>query len=107
MAAHITLRGYQPSDWQSVCAVHDASRPDELRGSVDARAFKPMAEAAQEDQFFESETVVACDGERVVGFVSFCGATSPGCTYTRSTTAAGSAGCSCARPCAAAGRRRG
>ncbi len=71
MDVPVTLRQYGPSDWESVCAVHDASRPDELRGSVDPRAFKPMAEAAQEDLFFESETVVACDGERVVGFVSF------------------------------------
>ena len=74
MAAPVTLRDYQPSDWESVCAVHDASRPDELRGSVDPRAFKPMAEAAGEDLFFESETAVACEGEQVVGFVSFCNA---------------------------------
>jgi ribosomal protein S18 acetylase RimI-like enzyme len=71
MAVPVILRDYEQSDWESVCAVHDASRPDELRGSVDPRAFKPMAEAAQEDLFFDSETVVACEGERVVGFVSF------------------------------------
>src|SRR5687768_8588961 len=72
MAESIILRDYDPSDWEAVCGVHDASRPDELRGSVDPRAFKPMAEAAEEDQFFESKTVVACEGARVVGFVSFC-----------------------------------
>ena len=38
------IRDYTPEDWADVCRVHDRSRPDELRGSFDPRAFIPLAE---------------------------------------------------------------
>ena len=43
-------------------------------GHVDPRAFRPVTEAAEADEFFESETVVACLDGAVVGFVSWNGA---------------------------------
>src|SRR3954453_18597374 len=71
MKREVSIRPYRDEDWPAVCAVHDAARPDELARSVDPRAFRPMAEVAGEELFFESETLVACEGARVVGFVSF------------------------------------
>jgi GNAT superfamily N-acetyltransferase len=65
------IRAYQKADWPGLCAVHDRSRPDELAGSVDARAFRPMADAAEADEFFDSETLVATVGDSIAGFVSW------------------------------------
>jgi len=67
-----TIRSYLSSDWEQVCTVHDQARVQELsRGSVDPRAFRPMAEVAERDEFFVSETLVACIGVSVIGFVSW------------------------------------
>lgn len=73
MGTELSIRPYRAEDWPAVCAIHDRARPDELAGSVDPRAFRPMAEVAGAELFFESETLVACGGARVVGFVSFSG----------------------------------
>ena len=62
------IRDYRPDDWPAICRVHDRARPDELRGSFDARAFIPLAEDS------EGETIKACTmfvaeaGGDVVGF---------------------------------------
>jgi ribosomal-protein-alanine N-acetyltransferase len=70
----LAIRGYAPADWPQVCRVHDLARVQELAwGGVDARAFRTMEEAAEADEFFVSETLVACDGETVVGFISWNG----------------------------------
>jgi ribosomal protein S18 acetylase RimI-like enzyme len=67
----MTIRPYTEADWSNVCAIHDRARPRELAGSADARAFRPMADVAEEEEFFESKTLVACIEDRIVGFVSF------------------------------------
>ncbi|WP_425616185.1 DUF6714 family protein [Anatilimnocola sp. NA78] len=68
----VLLREYTADDWPAVCQVHDAARVQELAaGQVDPRAFRPMLEVAKADEFFLSETLVACAGEAVVGFVSW------------------------------------
>lgn len=65
----ITLREYRADDWEAVCRVHDRARPHELRGSCDPRAFVPLAQDIEyRDDFRRSRKVVACDGERVLGF---------------------------------------
>jgi ribosomal protein S18 acetylase RimI-like enzyme len=70
-----TIRPYTQADWPAVCRIHDAARIQELAaGNVDPRAFRTMIEAAARDEFFDSETVVACLGDAVVGFVSWNGA---------------------------------
>jgi ribosomal protein S18 acetylase RimI-like enzyme len=76
MGGGFTIRNYTEADWESVCTVHDRARPMELSGSTDARGFRPMVEEAEEEEFFDSRTFVACDGigGRVIGFVSFNGA---------------------------------
>jgi ribosomal protein S18 acetylase RimI-like enzyme len=72
----VTIRAYAPCDWPAVCRIHDAARPQELAaGGVDPRAFRTMEAAAEEDEFFVSETLVArLGGGTVVGFVSWNGA---------------------------------
>lgn len=73
--AAVVFRGYTPADWPQVCRVHDLARVQELAaGGVDAGAFRPMRDAAEGDEFFVSETVVACAGDYLVGFVSWNGA---------------------------------
>jgi GNAT superfamily N-acetyltransferase len=68
------LRAYVPADWDAVCRIHDAARPLELAaGGVDPRAYRPMVDAAEGDEFFISQTVVATLEEEVVGFVSWNG----------------------------------
>lgn len=71
----LTIRPYTDVDWAAVCRIHDEARVQELAaGGVDPRAFRPMVEAAEGDEFFDSETAVACLGDRVTGFVSWNGA---------------------------------
>lgn len=81
-ALGVVLRSYTPDDWLAVCHVHDLARVHELaRGGVDPRAFRTMAEAAEADEFFVSESLVACAAGgatgrtgAVIGFVSWNGA---------------------------------
>ena len=55
-----------------MCQIHDAARILELRlGHVDERAFRPMRDVAEDDEFFDSETLVALVGSEVTGFVSW------------------------------------
>ncbi|WP_254509784.1 GNAT family N-acetyltransferase [Anatilimnocola floriformis] len=71
----ISLRDYAPNDWDAICQIHDVARVQELTaGNVDPRAFKPMTEAAEGDEFFISQTVVAYYDNRVIGFISWNGA---------------------------------
>ena len=73
-ADHLTIRPYMETDWATVCQIHDAARVQELAaGGVDPRAFRAMTEAAEADEFFDSETAVACLGDRVADFVSWNG----------------------------------
>lgn len=69
----ITIRPYAAADWDAVCHVHDRARPHELAGATDPRAFRPMAAVADAEHFFDSVTLVACEGKRIVGFVSVMG----------------------------------
>ena len=65
----ITIRPYQKEDWQRICAIHDAARPDELRGSCDPRAFVPIEQDTEVEELKRSDKYVAVDGDKVVGFV--------------------------------------
>lgn len=72
--ATIHIRPYQDDDWGAICAVHDRSRPDELRSSCNPRAFVPLAQDQEYlDDVRRSRKLVACDGERVVAFVGVDG----------------------------------
>ena len=65
----LTYRQYQESDWMAICQIHDRARPDELRGSCDPRAFVPIEQDKEVEDLKTSKKFVACDDERVVGFV--------------------------------------
>ena len=65
----LTYRQYQESDWKSICRVHDRARPDEPRGSCDPRAFVPIEQDKEVEDLKTSRKFVACDDEKVVGFV--------------------------------------
>lgn len=64
----LVIRAYLPADWAAICRVHDRSRPDELRGSYDARAFIPLAEDPEGQYINTCVVFVAQWGEEVVGF---------------------------------------
>ncbi|MBA4019213.1 MAG: N-acetyltransferase [Pirellula sp.] len=69
-----TLRPYLPNDWPEVCRVHDLARVQELTfGGVYPQAFRPMRSAADAEEFFVSETLVACVAGALAGFVSWNG----------------------------------
>lgn len=62
------IRKYGSDDWPHICRVHDRSRPDELRGSFDERAFVPLADDPERKYIDDCEMFVAeVDGE-IVGF---------------------------------------
>lgn len=65
----ITYRDYQHTDWQAICQIHDRSRPDELAGSCDPRAFVPIEQDAEVEDLKRAKKFVACDEEQIVGFV--------------------------------------
>lgn len=62
------IRGYEPDDWRDVCRVHDLARPDELRGSFDARAFIPLAVDPEGEYINACDMFVAETGDAIVGF---------------------------------------
>ena len=64
----VLIRDYRPADWDAICRVHDRSRPDELRGSFDARAFIPLALDPEHEYIAECTMFVAEAGGEVVGF---------------------------------------
>ena len=65
----LTYREYQDTDWKDICQIHDRGRADELRGSCDPRAFVPIEQDKEVDELKTSRKFVACDDEKVVGFV--------------------------------------
>jgi ribosomal protein S18 acetylase RimI-like enzyme len=69
----INIRPYQDKDWQRICAIHDAARPDELRGSCDPRAFVPIEQDTEVEDLKRSDKYVAVDGDFIVGFVGLDG----------------------------------
>ncbi len=66
----ITYRDYQDQDWKAICRIHDRARPDELKGSCDPRAFIPIEQDEEVEDLKRSQKFVACDGDKVVGFVA-------------------------------------
>jgi ribosomal protein S18 acetylase RimI-like enzyme len=66
----IQIRPYRESDWPAVREIYDLSKPDEMRGMVDASAI-PLLEADPNMTalFHSSQILVMADAGRVVGFV--------------------------------------
>jgi ribosomal protein S18 acetylase RimI-like enzyme len=69
----ITIRAFEPTDWEALCEVYAAAARCEMALShTDPRAFRPMSEEEDLEQFQGLHTVrVACVGGRLVGFVAW------------------------------------
>ena len=69
----ITIRAFAPTDWEALCEVYAAAARCEMTLSgVDPRAFRPMSEEEDLEQFLSLNTVrVACVDGHVVGFVAW------------------------------------
>jgi hypothetical protein len=55
----MNIRPYRPTDWERLCAIHDAARRHELEASGLAEAFLSLEQAAENEGLFDSEVVVA------------------------------------------------
>lgn len=67
----IIIRPYTPQDWLGICRVHDLAQPGEFEGSCDLRGMTPLAENPHAYQIgFSYQKFVACDGDKIVGFVA-------------------------------------
>lgn len=67
----IDIRKYKETDWQRLCDIHDAARKDELRNSVDMKAFKTLEQTAENEGLFEAEVLVADYQGELSGFIAF------------------------------------
>ena len=57
--------------WNSICEVHDASRPGELEGSAPKKAFVPLEKCYKTEALLNDKIYVGLVNEKVVGFVAF------------------------------------
>jgi GNAT superfamily N-acetyltransferase len=67
------IRDLEAADWPAILTIHDAARPDELRGSCDSRAFVPLAQDPELEELRESVVLVATVDDRPVGFAAVDG----------------------------------
>lgn len=67
----VSIRAYKTEDWNDLCVVHDLSRPIELSGSCDPRAFIHLdSDEEGKTDILESTKLIAEVDGRVVGFVA-------------------------------------
>jgi ribosomal protein S18 acetylase RimI-like enzyme len=69
LAAAFPIREYGPDDWDSICAIYDIAKPDELRGSGDLRAIRPLRDDETMQTLFRDSRVLVSEADGcVVGF---------------------------------------
>ena len=65
----MNIRNYQNKDWEAIKTIYNLSKPDEIRGSVDLRAFVPLEEdKANIKNFNDSQILVVEGNNTVLGF---------------------------------------
>jgi ribosomal protein S18 acetylase RimI-like enzyme len=69
----VAIRAYKNEDWHAICRIRDRGRPDELCASCDPRAFVPIEQDSEVENLRRAHKYIACDSERVVGFVGVDG----------------------------------
>lgn len=69
----ITIREYEPQDWERLIEIHDAARKMELSLSGLDDAFVPLKEAAVNEGLFDYTLRVALIADKVVGFTAYTG----------------------------------
>lgn len=72
--APANIRRYAEPDWDALRTLHDAARLDELKLSVGANAFRPLADIVDDEGLFEGEVWVAEEADQMLGFVAIEGA---------------------------------
>lgn len=65
------IRPYQSTDWPRLCAIHDASRLDELQLTVGTDAFLTLEQTAENEGLFDDKLYVAEVDGAVQGFVAY------------------------------------
>jgi len=65
------IRPYRETDWQRLCAIHDAARQDELRLTVGTDAFLTLEQSAAGEGLFDDKVCVAEIDDTVHGFVAY------------------------------------
>ncbi|WP_448556861.1 N-acetyltransferase family protein [Thalassotalea montiporae] len=65
------IRDYLEKDWTRICEIHDSARLDELRGASLESAFLPLEVAAENEDLFEYEILIAEQNDQVVGFIAY------------------------------------
>lgn len=65
------IRPYAPTDWHHLCAVHDASRRDELSASGLLDAFLTLEQTAQNEGLFDGQVLVYDTNGEICGFVAY------------------------------------
>jgi ribosomal protein S18 acetylase RimI-like enzyme len=69
LAEALPIREYEPHDWDSICAIYDIAKPDELRGSADLRAIRPLRDDETMQALFRDSRVLVYEADGwVVGF---------------------------------------
>jgi len=67
------IRPYVKADWPALVGIHDAARPDELRGSCDPRAFVPLEQDPEVEELRKCQILVAEVQAKVIGFTGVDG----------------------------------
>ena len=65
------IREYGDEDWDSIAAIHDTARLEELRLTVGEDAFLTLEETADSEGLFDDELWIAVEEDRPIGFVAF------------------------------------
>ena len=65
------IRDYFEKDWTRICEIHDLARLDELRGASLESAFLPLEVAAENEDLFDYNLLIAERNGEVVGFIAY------------------------------------
>ena len=64
----IRIRPFTRNDWDGVCQVHDRSRPLELQDEQIPLDLIPLKEDPEGAVLQQCRLLVACEGDRIIGF---------------------------------------
>lgn len=67
----MNIRSYIKSDWKKLCEIHDLARKDELRAVSLEKAFLPLEIAAEKEDLFEYNVLIAEENGNINGFIAF------------------------------------
>jgi GNAT superfamily N-acetyltransferase len=67
----ISIRAYEPRDWEAIRRIHDAARVEELRTTVGLAAYLDLVATYEAEGLFDGEVWVAELDGAVAGFVAW------------------------------------